>query len=195
VPSAPARGQVLINIEDKDVVIDPAGGRVTLDVTFLDTPPSETPPGVVFAAYGLGPVLEKVGAGPVGLRFTSPYIEMGDPFVFPSPVLHVDSVNATGTAVVLSVFEESDGVRLPETPVNAARLTLEYGPGTAPGEYRVRLDPINTILLAGLAGGNPLSPMSADLSDVGVIRLVPEPGALSILAAAAALTLRRRRKL
>ena len=193
-PSAPARGQVLINIEDKDVVIDPAGGRVTLDVTFLDTPPSETPPGVVLGGYGLAPVLEKVGAGPVALRFTSPYIEMGDPFVFPSPDLYVDSVNAAGTAAVLSVLERSDGVRLPETPVNAGRLILEYGPGAAPGEYRVRLDPNATVLVMAEPHGLPHFP-SADLSDVGVIRLVPEPGALWFMAVGAALILRRRRTL
>jgi hypothetical protein len=143
--------------------------------------------------YLLAPTLEKVGTGPVGLRFASPYAEKGDPFVFPSPAatLDVQGVNATGTAFLIDVIGPDPGVDLSATPVNAARLILEYGPGAAPGEYRVRLDPINTFL-GTAAVGQQIHIQSADVSDVGVIRLVPEPGALSLLAAAAVPGLRRR---
>ena len=75
--------------------------------------------------------------------------------------------------------------------MKAARVLLEYGPGAATqGEYHVRLNRDHT----DLASGDPSSAgdhIYTDITDVGVIRLVPEPAAGSLVLAAGAVALRR----
>ena len=85
----------------------------------------------------------------------------------------------------------SPPVDITRDPANAARLVLEYAPGTPPGEYQVRFDRGDTAFAPGLYGPHLLF---GDVTDVGLIRLVPEPASLSVLAACALLALRRRPK-
>ena len=185
---APA-GLVKINIEDKTIFPAAAGGRLTLDVTFEE-------PGVNqiedLIGYDLGFTLEKVGGGTGGLRFVPPYAEKPQPFVFPGAADFHAFVPAPFPDVLLNVWSRSGTVEITRDPVNAARLVLEYDPGTAPGEYRVRLDPNFTVLAPGPNGPEP--EVLRDVSDVGVIRIVPEPASLPLLALCALFTLRRRRR-
>ena len=110
-------------------------------------------------------------------------------FSGPGTTFQVFDVRPGGTGIAVSVFDpDADRVDITRTPVNAARLVLGYSPGTPPGEYRVVLDPYYTLLGAGPAGPQVITPL---VDDVGVVRVVPEPTVMGVVALGLTLAGRR----
>ena len=74
---------------------------------------------------------------------------------------------------------------------SAARIFYTVAPDAAVGLRRITFDALNSVY----GSGDPELPLSieVDMSDVGLIEVVPEPGALSLLGIAGLLALRRRR--
>ena len=73
----------------------------------------------------------------------------------------------------------------------AARIAYTAAPDSPVGTYVVALDPNTTVF----GSGDPELPLEiiVDKSDPGLVQVVPEPGALSLLGIAGLLALRRRR--
>ena len=185
--AVPAAASVRVNIEDKDVVPDPAGGKITLDVVFEGTDARNE----MLIAYDLGFRLDTVVGRLGDVRFAPPYAEEpADHFVLAGwPTETSLEVSAPpGDGFIFSVLAdvmEGQNTRLPDVvgdTMKAARVLLEYGPGAAtPGEYHVRLLRNRTTLASG-DPGNASPDILTDITDVGVVRLVPEPAALAVTA-------------
>ena len=69
--AAPSPASVRVNIEDKDVVPDPAGGKIALDVVFEGTDAWNE----MLLAYDLGFRLDTVAGRAGDVRFAPPYAE------------------------------------------------------------------------------------------------------------------------
>jgi hypothetical protein len=190
-----AAGQIIaVNVEDRDVIPAPGGGRITLDVTVQDVSPR--PFHDDLRAYDLPFLLERVGGGPSDLRFVPPYAERPESPVLTGPrTVYMVQTGASSSSFTVEVFDpDATLVDVPTDPIGAARLVLEYGPATPPGEYRIRLDPDFTIFAGGPDGPEVYF---AKVSDVGgIVRIVPEPASALPLTVCSLLAfgVRRRRR-
>src|SRR5215217_2692751 len=167
-PGVAAARLIEARIEDRDVVLAAAGGRLSLNVTFED--PSPVPILDDLVGYDLAFGLENAGGGVGGLRFAPPFAERPEGFVFKGPGTTFDVLDETpfGYGIIVSVLDPYAAfVDITADPVNVARVVLEYPGGTPPGEYRLRFRPENSVLVSGPAGPQLLF---ADFSDVGVVR-------------------------
>ena len=118
----------------------------------------------------------------------------GDDFVLPAappPMLTI--VESDPDHLIFNVTMASGGVPLPDIDQGerAARVFFTFAPDAPLGLYRVLADRDITVF----GSGDPNLPLVIDVetTDAFVIR-IPEPGALSLLAASAPFALRRRGK-
>jgi hypothetical protein len=96
----------------------------------------------------------------------------------------------TPSRLVFNVTSGNDLTDIDEGE-SAARVFYTVPQDATPGIYRIVFDAPNSVY----GSGDPELPLSIEvaMTDEGVIRVVPEPGALSLLGIAGLLALRRRR--
>ena len=144
-------------------------------------------------AYGLGLILEKVGGvTPGAVTFATPFVERpGDNFVFATSNF---TPGTTGpNRVELDAENTGALVNVPQgQQLKIARLILNVDATALGQEYRIRLDPDRS----GFGSGDPgrADPIiTTDVSDTGILTVVPEPATASLLVVGGLLALRRRR--
>jgi hypothetical protein len=187
-----ASAAVKLNIEDKRDLIPVTAGTQFVDLVFETTGENETTINENLAFYDIGVRLVKVrgGAGG-GVQFVSPFVGKPDNFVFPDNAEIAVVDETTPTFAFANIDANSSSNFDITTGKKAARLYFQVDPLTAlDAVYELRFDRDYTTISAG-AGDDPN--IVTDLSDLGQISFIPEPGSLSLLAIGGLLALRRRR--
>jgi hypothetical protein len=167
-----------------DAVVAPGSGEHFFDLTFTETPPTYNE---YLVAYDL--LLRTPQPGIRLLR-----METSDNWVLPASdstfvQREADAGHILVEAAYTSGTGNDHGIDI-TTGAKAGRVFYAVDPGTAPGLYPIRFDPGPTVF----GSGDPNFPgnlIYADLSDVGLVQVTPEPTALALLAVAGVVALRR----
>jgi PEP-CTERM motif len=192
-----ASAALFARIQDKTVDTGVAGYTPlqTVDLVFEDT---STGDNEMLFAYDFGiELVSPTGATPIG--FSTPAAIRGtDPgFIFQRSTFRVTPESRLPTHVLVNAENTGDPDAGEEnlsditTGERFGRLQIDIPASAAPGVYTVRFVPIETVFSTG--DENRPSILPFDVSDVGTITVVPEPGSLSLLAIGGLLALRRRR--
>jgi len=164
-----------------DASVAPGSGPHFLDLTFIEVG---------------SPVNEMLGFYDVGLLRSQPGLtllraERPDNFVFTDAGAYLQTfVQAPDRLLVGGGIGSGPPVNV-MTGAKAARVYYTIDPSTAPGVYRITIDPITTAF-------NYLDPNCSmcyppPASDDGVILVTPEPSGLALVALGGVLAIRRRR--
>jgi hypothetical protein len=167
-------------VDEVDAVVVPGSGEHFLDLLLY--------------AYG-DDQFDNVNEYDVMVRAPRPGItllraEMPDNWVFTKPDAVFSVVESAPDHLFINASSPDERVDIPyaDTPTYAARVYYTVDPGTAPGLYRITLEPRTTRTYAVDQIELPV-----DVADPGLVLVTPEPSALALLALGGVLALRRPR--
>jgi hypothetical protein len=164
-----------------DAVVAPGSGEHFFDLTFTDSPPSQNES---LYAYDVAFITDRPGLTLVRAERPDHWVLTAPDATFTQFEARPDFVVAGGT----------DGFSIGSditTGTKAARLAFRVDPGTAPGLYRINLDPSFTAWSSGDPFGPNLFPY-VDITDPGLVLVTPDPSGLGLLSVGTLLALRRR---
>lgn len=165
-------------------------GQQFFDLIFEETAPTENEG---LFSYDLGFRVNN-GGGPGGIRLAGAERPAGDRFVYGnSPGAGFTVAVNEPDHLLINTNADFGAATLPDIVdgAMAARIFYTLDAITLPGTYSIVFDTTETVF----GSGDPDRELEIDvnLSDAGVVEVVPEPTALSLLGIAGLLALRRRR--
>jgi MYXO-CTERM domain-containing protein len=167
--------------DEVDAVVAPGSGEHFLDLLLF--------------AYG-DDIYDNVNEYDVMVRAPRPGITLlraekpDNNWVFTKPDAVFTTIDSAADHLFINASSPDERVDIPypDHPTYAARVYYTVDPGTAPGLYRITLEPRTTRTYAVDQINVPV-----DVTDPGLIQVTPEPSGLAVLAFGGLLALRRRR--
>ena len=170
----------------------PSPGPQFFDLIFNETPPADNEG---LFAYDLSLRLVRPAGTTGGVRLAGAERTPTDFVLGDDPNASTFSVAASTPDELLINISSNNALFDITQGKKAARVFYTYDVDfSVLGEYRIVFDTTNTVF----GSGDPNRPdpaIAVDLSDAGVIRVIPEPASAALLGVAGMLVLRRRKRL